>query len=106
MDKRLSNVWIVIAATAAVALLLFLISFIGGAGSATDTPITTNQSAQPAAQSTAVRAPAGNAVTSPTGLQYIDQVVGSGVQPKKGQTVVVHYSGYLDNGTKFDSSID
>ena len=28
------------------------------------------------------------------------------MQPKKGQTVVVNYTGYLDNGTKFDSSID
>lgn len=106
MDKRLANVWIVIAGTAVVALLLFLISFIGGAGSASDTPVTSNQPAQPAAQSATVKAPAGNAVTSPSGLQYIDQVIGSGAQPKKGQTVVVHYAGYLDNGTKFDSSID
>jgi FKBP-type peptidyl-prolyl cis-trans isomerase len=32
--------------------------------------------------------------------------VGNGPQPKAGQTVVVNYTGYLDNGTKFDSSLD
>jgi peptidylprolyl isomerase len=31
--------------------------------------------------------------------------VGTGPQPQKGQTVVVHYTGYLDNGTVFDSSV-
>ena len=32
--------------------------------------------------------------------------MGTGAQPKPGQTISVHYSGYLDNGTKFDSSLD
>ncbi|WP_342397242.1 FKBP-type peptidyl-prolyl cis-trans isomerase [Candidatus Chlorohelix sp.] len=45
-------------------------------------------------------------VTTPSGLKYVDNVVGSGAQPQSGQTVVVHYTGYLTNGTKFDSSVD
>lgn len=47
-----------------------------------------------------------NTVSTPTGLQYVDEVVGNGASPQKGQTVVVHYTGWLTNGTKFDSSVD
>lgn len=41
-----------------------------------------------------------------SGLKYIDIVVGKGAMPKEGQNVTVHYSGYLMNGKKFDSSLD
>ncbi len=41
-----------------------------------------------------------------SGLQFQDIVVGDGAQPQSGQTVVVNYTGWLDNGTKFDSSLD
>jgi peptidylprolyl isomerase len=43
-------------------------------------------------------------VSTPSGLRYIDLVVGTGASPKKGQTVTVHYTGWLTNGKKFDSS--
>lgn len=39
-------------------------------------------------------------------LKYIDLRVGQGPQPKPGQTVRVHYTGWLTNGMKFDSSVD
>jgi peptidylprolyl isomerase len=45
-------------------------------------------------------------VTTPSGLKYTDLVVGSGATPQRGQTLSVHYTGTLANGTKFDSSRD
>ena len=45
-------------------------------------------------------------VTTDTGLQYEDLVVGDGASPISGQTMIVHYTGWLTNGTKFDSSVD
>jgi FKBP-type peptidyl-prolyl cis-trans isomerase len=45
-------------------------------------------------------------VITPTGLKYVDLVVGTGAMPKPGQIVVVHYTGWLTNGKKFDSSVD
>lgn len=47
-----------------------------------------------------------DAVTTPSGLKYIEIQEGDGATPKKGQTVVVHYIGTLEDGTKFDSSRD
>jgi peptidylprolyl isomerase len=49
-------------------------------------------------------------VTMPSGIKYQDHVVGTGDMPQKGQTVTVHYTGWLDDkgakGKKFDSSRD
>ena len=45
-------------------------------------------------------------VTTPSGLQYTDTVVGTGATPHAGQSVTVHYTGTLTNGQKFDSSRD
>ncbi len=44
--------------------------------------------------------------TTPSGLKYIDVQPGTGAQPVVGQRVQVHYTGWLTNGTKFDSSVD
>lgn len=46
------------------------------------------------------------AVTAASGLQYIDVTEGDGAAAKAGDTVEVHYTGWLVDGTKFDSSVD
>ena len=45
-------------------------------------------------------------VTTASGLQYKDLVVGTGAEASTGATAVVHYTGWLLDGTKFDSSHD
>ena len=44
--------------------------------------------------------------TTDSGLKYVDEVVGVGESPSPGKTVIVHYTGRLEDGTKFDSSVD
>jgi FKBP-type peptidyl-prolyl cis-trans isomerase FkpA len=44
--------------------------------------------------------------TTPSGLIIEEVVVGSGAAAAAGQKVKVHYTGWLTNGTKFDSSKD
>ncbi|MBX3025473.1 FKBP-type peptidyl-prolyl cis-trans isomerase [bacterium] len=43
---------------------------------------------------------------TPSGLQYADTALGNGPTPNDGQIVVVHFVGWLDDGTKFDSTRD
>lgn len=50
--------------------------------------------------------PEGKEVTTSSGLQYIDLKIGTGATAQVGQTVSVHYTGWLENGKKFDSSLD
>lgn len=45
-------------------------------------------------------------VTTASGLKYSDLVVGKGASPVAGKKVKVHYTGTLENGKKFDSSVD
>ena len=48
----------------------------------------------------------GDGVKTESGLQYWDIVVGTGKVAKEGDGVRVHYTGWLTNGKKFDSSVD
>jgi FKBP-type peptidyl-prolyl cis-trans isomerase FkpA len=45
-------------------------------------------------------------ITTNSGLQYEDTVVGTGPEAVAGKSVEVHYTGTLADGTKFDSSLD
>ena len=48
----------------------------------------------------------GNTVTTASGLQYTDLAEGEGDAAEAGRPVSVHYTGWLTDGTKFDSSVD
>ncbi len=45
-------------------------------------------------------------ITTPSGLQYEELNDGTGAAAKAGDSVEVHYTGWLTDGTKFDSSLD
>ena len=47
-----------------------------------------------------------NLQSTASGLQYSIERAGTGEKPRSGQTVQVHYTGWLTNGQKFDSSRD
>jgi len=51
-------------------------------------------------------APKTDVIQTASGLQYTDVKEGNGLIPQVGQTVIVHYTGTLENGKKFDSSRD
>ena len=48
----------------------------------------------------------GDMITTASGLQYQDLITGTGAAVKAGDIVSVHYTGWLEDGTKFDSSLD
>lgn len=48
----------------------------------------------------------GDYIETDSGLMYFDIVEGDGESPEDGQTVTVHYTGWLEDGTQFDSSVE
>lgn len=48
----------------------------------------------------------GDYIETDSGLMYFDIVEGDGASPEDGQTVTVHYTGWLEDGTQFDSSVE
>lgn len=75
---------------------------------ATVSPLTqaTNENTLIASNTMAEETAGGEVITTPSGLKYIDVKEGTGATPNKGQRVKVHYTGTLEDGTKFDSSRD
>ena len=45
-------------------------------------------------------------IQTASGLEYVEIAEGAGARPKTGDTVSVHYTGWLKSGQKFDSSVD
>ncbi len=77
-------------------------------GKSTSTTTTTTTAAPETAKAPApAETPAAaNEVTTSSGLKYQDLVVGNGPLAESGSTVTVNYTGWLTDGTKFDSSVD
>ena len=77
----------------------------GKSGESTPSPSTSPTTQQPA-QPAAPQAMAAKEVTTSSGLKYQDLVVGNGAMAEEGTQVTVNYTGWLTDGTKFDSSLD
>jgi peptidylprolyl isomerase len=81
-----------------IVLLLLIVAIAIPACSQKEAKTVTERSAE-------TQSPAG-AVKTPSGLSYTDLVKGSGAAPVSGKSVTVHYTGWLEDGKKFDSSLD
>jgi FKBP-type peptidyl-prolyl cis-trans isomerase len=95
---------------------LVLIVACGGSEKKTTAPSVTPKAAaaQPSVAPKATAAQTGGgpppvsaqATVTASGLKIIEIKIGTGAEAQKGQTVSVHYTGWLADGTKFDSSLD
>lgn len=89
--------------------LVILTLGLAAAGCGGGTPA--NTAPDPGAPAPTVEGPAApeqapTPVTTPSGLQYIELSLGNGPLAVPGTRVSVHYTGWLLDGTKFDSSLD
>ena len=86
-------------------VLSFLVMFLAFTSSLTSNAAQTNKNKKEVIKKMQV-ADEPKEITTASGLKYIDEVSGTGISPKAGQKVKVHYTGWLENGKKFDSSVD
>jgi FKBP-type peptidyl-prolyl cis-trans isomerase len=78
----------------------------GGATATAQTQVTTPPAESTGAGMSGTQAGAAAEVTTPSGLKYQDLVLGDGTVAEAGKQVSVHYTGWLTDNTKFDSSVD
>ena len=101
MPKRLSLLLLVVFAVFGATVLTGC-----GQQASTSTPASASAGGQSAAQPSAT-SPAPTAATPQSaGLVVKDEIVGKGPAAKSGDNVTVNYTGWLTDGTKFDSSLD
>ena len=96
-------------ATAVLIAAALVLAVFGGEGDGGAEPaVQASPTAQPTptAVDTGPPAVSGEPTVTATGLKFIDIAAGSGETPTPGQTIVVDYTGWLSDGTKFDSSVD
>ena len=101
MGPRVALVAAVVATPVVIALALILFVIDGDEGappliSATPPPASVDSGPPPVT---------GEPTFTETGLGIIDIETGTGETPEDGQTLAVHYTGWLSDGTKFDSSL-
>ena len=116
MVKKLSNEILVSLSVVLICGLILIGTAVFGNGDRT-TAIATEITATPqvsqsniqktdTTKETLIAMDTSNAVTTDSGLKYIVVEEGNGASPQTGDTVTVHYTGTLEDGTKFDSSRD
>ncbi len=90
-----------------LAILLLAGSASSGSGALSATAVASEagKAMEPSKES-AGKDSAGKEIVTPSGLKYTDVKTGAGAEAKAGDAVQVHYTGWLVDGTKFDSSRD
>jgi len=98
-QHRNRTILLVVILVAVVALVAFAVYSLTSQGD-------NGQSSQNLDQNPAIADPNIETISTVSGLQYQELAVGSGPAAQAGDTVAVHYTGWLTDGTKFDSSLD
>jgi FKBP-type peptidyl-prolyl cis-trans isomerase len=94
-----------------IGLVLVAMPLLAGCGAKTETPVSEpaaseQPAAQPPAEAPAVEQTAPSKMEDVTKMKIEDTKVGTGAEAVAGKSVTVHYTGWLTDGTKFDSSVD
>jgi FKBP-type peptidyl-prolyl cis-trans isomerase len=100
VSKRLSR-WLIVGL-----VLIALISLVGCSSAPPASTPKATISEQPTAAPESAPASSPGKTADVTELKIEDLVVGKGAVAKSGKTVTVNYTGWLTDGTKFDSSLD
>ncbi|MCU0291073.1 MAG: FKBP-type peptidyl-prolyl cis-trans isomerase [Thermoanaerobaculaceae bacterium] len=82
-----------------------IVAGIGMLGVAAAQPTPGKQTPVPVGTATESQKGGPKVITTDSGLQYEDLKVGAGIEAVRGKKAIVHYTGWLTDGTKFDSSV-